>query len=775
VGIRAEHAAWQGVEEDPTRRGTGRKLVGSRSPTQEIPMKTLALVCMLALSINGLGTPALAQRGGRLGLTPEQRAAVRAEVQRAAPELKALRARARQLIQAARAQGKPSPESRRALRDSLRGLRDEARRDLLPSARQLLGSLTPEQRARIAAAAKARGLNLTEAQLEERTAARLQRRLAQHHRHAAHPDARGAAERRARPSNNELAGLSGPTLAHAARCAMLWAMPLALLLVALQAPDLRAAYDVLTYRLDLTLEPESQTLSGTLALEALVSAPELSVLQLDLQGGFVIAGARELTAELTPRGELAGAALVVTRIPNGLTLALPKARKQGEHVRVALSYSGHPGEHDEFEGVHWKRTQDGRPWFSVACQGVGSSWWWPGKDSFWHPEDKPERTFVNASVPKGLYAVANGRLTGREEHGAQETFHWVHEYPCETYAITLDVAPYVVVEQQLELPGQKEPLLFAYYVLPESREKAALQFQDVPRMLEVYARAFGPFPFPKSKYALVETSFWGMEHSTAVAYGSSYPKWCQAHGAPDRYAGMNRAFDYILVHESAHEWWGNAVSAKNWGHFWLHEGFGTYAESVYLEFTQGRAAADAYFEAARGQVGARSCLYRGADKNSEQAYSNVIYTKGAWVLNTLRHCVADDAAWWKTLQDFNLEFRYGNAVTEDFRAVLERNTQRSWKEFFDEWFYGSGFPRLKGSIRSTPQGIVLAIENQGSDKTGFHVPLDLSWKDATGSVTRRIWLEPGTNQQTIALAAQPRELSVMGPQRILGKHELKVE
>src|SRR5204862_6726107 len=124
---------------------------------------------------------------------------------------------------------------------------------------------------------------------------------------------------------------------------------------------------------------------------------------------------------------------------------------------------------------------------------------------------------------------------------------------------------------------------------------AKLQFADVPKMLAVYEERFGPFPFPKSKYALVETTFWGMEHSTAVAYGSSFPAWCKKEGKPDPFASANRFFDYILVHESAHEWWGNAVSAKSWGHFWIHEGFATYAESVYVEETQGEAALARYF------------------------------------------------------------------------------------------------------------------------------------------------------------------------------------
>src|SRR5690606_22198386 len=160
-----------------------------------------------------------------------------------------------------------------------------------------------------------------------------------------------------------------------------------------------------------------------------------------------------------------------------------------------------------------------------------------------------------------------------------QTFRYVHPYPLETYSVTLNAAPYVKVEAHLPIEGGGEAgVPFVYYVLPENAEKAALQFQDVPGMIDAFTRAFGPWPVPESKIGLVETNFWGMEHSSAVAYGSSYPAWCEQAGETDPYASRNRYFDYILVHEMAHEWWGNAVSATEWGHFWIHEGFGTYAE-----------------------------------------------------------------------------------------------------------------------------------------------------------------------------------------------------
>jgi len=444
------------------------------------------------------------------------------------------------------------------------------------------------------------------------------------------------------------------------------------------AEDPRTRYDVLTYRLDVRVDPATKTLSGTVAVEARVTADALGAIELDLKPTFAVASVAELAGAIEPGSSLAGTALTFAHEKSSLVCKFSAPKHKGDLVRVAITYSGKPVARDSFAGFHWSKTADGKPWICTSCQDEGSASWWPSKDSFFHPEDKPERVFENYRVPQGLYAVGNGRLTGREPSADEtETFHWVHEYPLETYSVTLDVAPYVVVERELDLlepdapnkvesPGATGPhdapdvpaapasrgtakagdkLPFLYYVLPEHAEKAALQFQDVPGMLAAYTHAFGPFPFPKSKYALVETSFWGMEHSTAVAYGSSFPKWIAEHDGKDPYASRNAQFDYILVHESAHEWWGNGVSAKTWGDFWIHEGFATYAEAVYLESVQGVDAAQKHMDSWKRSIGKKSRLFRGENVNSEQAYDLVLYAKGAWVLHTLRWYVDDDAAW----------------------------------------------------------------------------------------------------------------------------------
>ena len=540
-----------------------------------------------------------------------------------------------------------------------------------------------------------------------------------------------------------------------------------LLLLAGGEEDPRAGYDVRRYDLALEVDPDTETLSGSVTTRARVTADSLEHFVLDLKQEFEVLGV-----------SLEGAELPFEHRAERVRATLPSAAGAGDELAVTVTYRGQPKAAERaFSGFHWAKTADGRPWINTSCQGPGAHSWWPCKASFYHPQDKPDDGIrMSITAPEELYAVSNGRLERIEElEGDRRTFHWVHPYPLETYTVTLNVAPYVVVESELTLPGVDEPVPWIYYVLPENVEKAAVQFQQVPELLEIFTRAFGPWPFPEAKFALVETNFWGMEHSTAVAYGSSYPAWCQANGERDAYANRNRDYDYILVHEVAHEWWGNAVSANAWGHFWIHEGFGTYAEGVYVEFTQGREQADLWFARKVGRRGGQGRLFRGEDVNSGQAYSGLIYSKGAVVLHALRHYVDDDEAWWRALTAFNTRFRYGNADTEDFQGVLEEVTGKPWKRFFEQWFYGTGYPELKGSVTRSSGELLVEVHSSGGEGAGFHAPLDLAWSEGGEERRQRLWLEPGDNVQRVPVGPDAADVRVLHLDRLAGNHDVEVK
>ena len=223
----------------------------------------------------------------------------------------------------------------------------------------------------------------------------------------------------------------------------------------------------------------------------------------------------------------------------------------------------------------------------------------------------------------------------------------------------------------------------------------------------------------------------------------------------------------------AHEWWGNAVSAEHWGHFWVHEGFGTYAEGVYVEMTRGREEADRFFAGTNRRIPTDSgSLYRGDHPESGNAYTGLIYSKGSAVLNTLRHYIDDDEAWWKSLKGFNLEYRYGNASTEDFQAVLEKETGKEWGQFFQEWFYGTGTPQLEVEIGISGKTIELDVDNTHGE---FHVPLDVSWYEGSKRKEKRLWVDPGQHSLVIETAKKPKDPSIDHLDRLLGKHSFEVK
>ncbi len=550
----------------------------------------------------------------------------------------------------------------------------------------------------------------------------------------------------------------------------LWPLLLTLSLTAnASEEDLRTHYDVGAYDLQLAVRPDTKTLEGVVAITATVTAGTLESFVVDLNSLHEVIGVRDGV----------GGSLEFRHADDVLAIRLAAPVAKGAELTVRVHYKGQP-KGGNFDGFHWERSAAGEPWISTSCQGLGAHYWYPCKASFFHADDKPERVSMAITCPAKLYGVSNGKLLGIAEGGpewfdvedasAWKTYRWRHDYPLETYAVTLNVGPYVVVEDQLELPGIDKPVPYAYYVLPENAEKAALQFQDVPELLKIFSDAFGPYPFPESKFALVETNFWGMEHSTAVAYGSSYPAWRKANGEADPYEDRNKWFDFILVHEVAHEWWGNAVSAQDWGHFWIHEGLASYAEGVYVEMTQGRKAADAYFqEVGRRVPGNRGRLYRRDHLDSKSAYDVLMYDKGSVVMHAVRHYIDNDPTWWRVLRGFQAEFRYGNATTEHFRDVLIKETRRDWGRFVREWIYGEGTPALTIRFLTSEEGTYCEVENVRGQ---FLVPLDLTWTE--GRPRRvRFWVEPGVHQFRIPCASRPADLRPIWLERLPGDHTVE--
>jgi len=233
--------------------------------------------------------------------------------------------------------------------------------------------------------------------------------------------------------------------------------------------------------------------------------------------------------------------------------------------------------------VFSKDTND-KPFIGVAVQGTGASLWYPNKD---HQSDEPESVDIKVSVPNGLMNVSNGRLIAETALGDGYTqWHWKVRQPINSYNITLNIADYVHFEDRYN------QLSLDYYVLKENLDKAKQQFQQVRPMMDCFYEKFGDYPFQKDGFKLVETPYLGMEHQSAVAYGNGYQNGYL--GTDLSKTGIGLKWDFIIIHESAHEWFGNSVSATDIADMWIHESFTAYAESVFVECEFGKKEAIKY-------------------------------------------------------------------------------------------------------------------------------------------------------------------------------------
>ena len=540
--------------------------------------------------------------------------------------------------------------------------------------------------------------------------------------------------------------------------------------------DPRTLYDVTGYRLDLRLDPSERRVVGAVAVEGRALVDGLGVVTLDLAPHMRVARASRLGSdELTPSEPLgAGDRIAFRHEGASLSCDLPTPLAHGEPFTLLFRYSGNPECTNTASGFHWRETEDGEPWLGANHHAIGAHNVWPCKASFFHPEDKPDHVWVNLTVPEGLTAVSNGRLEGvTDRRDGRKTFHWECDYAIPTHAVGIHAGPFEVEEQLVEVEGSG-PLTFVTYALPEDTEKARLQFAEVPRIAAVYSRAFGPFPFPEAKLAVVQAPFPSAEHATLIAYGSTFPAWRAREGLEDPLASYNRGYDAMLVHELAHEWWGNSVSTACWSDLWLHEGFATFAEGLYVEEVQGREAADAFFNRLRSRVCRDWTL--ASDKRSCQrsAFSTSAYYKGAWALHLLRHFMDDDEAFFGVLRELQARHRHGTIRSIALLDALEAVTGEEWTWFFDQWIKGAGCPRLEGSVQAEGARIVVQVLNKVTDDRHFQLPLDLAWTQGGKPRERRLWLQPHHNHFELELEAPAKDLAVVRLQRLLGRHRVEV-
>jgi aminopeptidase N len=410
----------------------------------------------------------------------------------------------------------------------------------------------------------------------------------------------------------------------------------------------RAAYDVRQYALAVAVDPAARTIAGRATVTFVAAAP-LSELVLDLDRRMEVARV-ESDGRPTDFRHRGGK----LRVP----LAAPLA--PGARGAVTVEYAGAPkvaAVPPWLDGFVWETTAAGVPWVAVSTQVDGADLWFPVKD---HPSDEPDEGMtIELTVPAGLVGLANGAKSGeRANADGTATSSWRVHYPINPYLVTINVAPYVAIEERYRGADGALDLPMTFWALPEHAREARVMWRQAPAVLADFARRFGEFPFLEDKIAMVEAPLLGMEHQTLIAYG-------------DDFVVDPSGIDETLVHELAHEWWGNAVSVADWDDFWIQEGFATYAEALWVETLRGVAAGGAYLEAKRGDVVNRRPLVEGRPRTAGEAYDDDIYVKAAWVLHSLRWQIGDDAMHELLRRFAGPPYRYGTVTRDDLAALAE--------------------------------------------------------------------------------------------------------
>lgn len=458
-------------------------------------------------------------------------------------------------------------------------------------------------------------------------------------------------------------------------------------------------FDVLKYHLKVKVVPEEKYISGvnTISFKA---GEKLPVMQIDLFSNMKI-------DSILYRGRK----MDYNRKFDAVFIAMEPVIPKESLDSIQFYYSGYPtvARNAPWDGGFvFDKDAEGNPWIGLAVQGTGASLWYPNKD---HQSDEPEEVLIEVAVPNDLMNVSNGRLVGKEPlPGGYTQWSWKVNSPINNYNVMLNIGNYV------HFSDKYKDLDLDYYVLPYNLEKAKDQFQEVKIMMDCFYDKFGAYPFEKDGFKLIETPYLGMEHQSAVAYGNEYKMGYL--GTDLSGTGIGLKWDFIIIHESGHEWFGNSITAADIADMWIHEGFTTYSEAVYIECRWGKEDALEYLNGIRSNIGNRAPLIGTYGVNSEG--SGDMYYKGANLLNTIRSIYTNDSLWWKTLKNYTQTYRHKIINTQTTESFFDQAIPVDLEPVFDQYLRHSGLPELQ--IKPENGSFSYRWEAEVKD---FSMPVDL--------------------------------------------------
>ncbi len=474
---------------------------------------------------------------------------------------------------------------------------------------------------------------------------------------------------------------------------------------------LQATYNVTFYDLDLSIDPDNQTIAGSNTVYADVIAPlEQFILNLDYRLTVDSVLVNGTTNRPIPAG--------FKQLVSILIIDFPEIRQPGDKVVIRVFYHGKPlkAAMPPWDGgFSWKKTASGEHWIGVACETEGADVWWPCKD---HPSDEPDSMSLRFTVPEDLVCVSNGRLRDEfKNKNGTKTFQWFVSIPINNYGVSVYIAPYKTIQTNYKsVTGELFPVTLWY--IPRANDLPEKFFPYITKHLRFLENTLGPYPFRTEKYGVAETSYLGMEHQTIIAYGDI----------------ANTRGHMIHFHELAHEWWGNLVTAADWKDLWLHEGFATYMEALYDEAKYG---SDRYFS----HFGTRYKNFRNETpiaplepKTTTEIYGNEIYTKGAYILHSLRYLIGKE----NLLKSFR-RFLYPDSTclnntdgsccrlvtTGDYIETVNDIAHSDLNWFFQAYLRTAALPRLAVIYKYDE----LEMYWNSRDNPDFFMPVDIVTAD----------------------------------------------
>jgi len=491
----------------------------------------------------------------------------------------------------------------------------------------------------------------------------------------------------------------------------------------------RSWWDVLKYDVTVTPDYNSKSITGKTNIQYKITEEKHSdYLQIDLQ--------RPLKVDsIYYDGKLYinYPAMPYYNEGNVWHIPLPKAPKNSVHT-ISIFYHGMPAEAKRPPwdgGWIWQKDSKGRPWLSVACQGLGASVWFPCKD---HQSDEPDSgATITIIVTDTLLAVANGRLIESKSENGLSSRKWEVKNPINSYNIIPYIGKYSTWHEDYE--GEKGKLDCDFWVLDYNLEKAKEQFKQAFMTLKAFEHWFGPYPFYEDGFKLVEAPHLGMEHQSAIAYGNGFKNGYRGRDLSE--TGWGLKWDFIIVHETGHEWFGNSITSKDIADMWIHEGFTNYSETLFTDYHFGREAGNEYCIGTRKLIQNDKPIIGHYGVNKEG--SSDMYYKGGNMLHTIRQVVNDDEKFRMILRGLNKDFYHQTVTTQDVENYMSVKSGIDLSKVFDQYLRTTRIPELEYKIA----GDNLSYR-WNNCVPGFSMPVRLlNSKDE--------WLKPSAEWKTVAM------------------------